>query len=389
MTPEAYLARVQTLLPVVRERASYAEHLRRLPDTTWHDFQAAGLFRALQPGRYGGYELDPVTFYQAVIDLGTVCGSSAWILAILGAHNWYLGLFPPQAQKDVWHTDTSVQLSTSLSPTGHVERVDGGYRLHGRWSFSSGCDFCQWAILGGVMPPLQAGEPSESRTFLVPRCDYTIEDNWHVLGLCGTGSKDLVVTEAVVPAYRTLSYRETFDLRHPGTAVNASPLYRLPFGTVFFYALAAPAIGVALGAIQTFREQASVRLSVRGDGRVAEDPFIQLCLAEAAATVSAAHDRLLHNFAELMHLLRAGHEIPLTQRARYRWDAAQAVAWCVQAVDRLFAASGGRAIFVDHPIQRAFRDVHAIQAHAGNNTEKAAAIFGRSEFSLPPVDLRF
>ena len=291
----------------MRERASYAEHLRRLPDATWHDFQAAGLFRALQPGRYGGYELDPVTFYQAVIDLGTVCGSSAWILAILGAHNWF-GLFPPQAQKDVWHTDTSVQLSTSLSPTGHVERLDGGYRLHGRWSFSSGCDLCQWAILGGVMPPLQAGEPSESRTFLVPRCDYTIEDNWHVLGLCGTGSKDLVVTEAVVPAYRTLSYRETFDLRHPGTAVNASPLYRLPFGTVFFYALAAPAIGVALGAIQTFREQASVRLSVRGDGRVAEDPFIQLCLAEAAATVSAAHDRLLHNFAELMHLLRAGHD---------------------------------------------------------------------------------
>jgi 3-hydroxy-9,10-secoandrosta-1,3,5(10)-triene-9,17-dione monooxygenase len=158
---------------------------------------------------------------------------------------------------------------------------------------------------------------------------------------------------------------------------------------VFFYALAAPAIGVALGALQAFREQSGVRLSVRGDGRVAEDPFIQLCLAEAAATVSAAHDRLLHNFAALMHLLRTGREIPLTQRARYRWDAAQAVAWCVQAVDRLFAASGGRAIFVDHPIQRAFRDVHAIRAHAGNNTEKAAAVFGRAEFSLPPVDLRF
>jgi 3-hydroxy-9,10-secoandrosta-1,3,5(10)-triene-9,17-dione monooxygenase len=194
--------------------------------------------------------------------------------------------------------------------------VDGGFRLQGRWSFSSGCDFCQWAILGGVVPPLQAGEPPESRTFLVPRSEYTIEDNWHVLGLCGTGSKDLVVTEALVPAYRTLSYRETFALQHPGTTVNTAPLYRLPFGAVFFYALAAPAIGVALGALQTFREQSGVRLSVRGDGRVAEDPFIRLCLAEAAATVSAAHDRLLHNFAELMRLLRAGHEIPLTRRAR-------------------------------------------------------------------------
>ena len=389
MTPEAYLARVQAVLPAVRARAPYAEHLRRLPDETWHAFQAAGLFRALQPARYGGYELDPGTFYQAVIDMGTVCGSTAWILAILGAHNWLLGLFPPQAQEDVWHADTSVQIATSLSPTGHIERVDGGFRLHGRWSFSSGCDFCQWAILGGVVPPLQAGEPPESLAFLVPRSAYMIEDNWHVLGLCGTGSKDLVVAEAVVPAYRTFSYRDAFDLRHPGTTVNAAPLYRLPFGTVFFSALAAPAIGVALGALQTFQEQANARVSVRGDGRVAEDPFIQLCLAEGTATVSAAHERLLHTFAELMHLLRAGHEIPLTRRARARWDAAQAVAWCVQAVDRLFAASGGRAIFVDHPIQRAFRDVHAIRAHAGNHTEKAAVLFGRAAFSLPPVDLRF
>ena len=130
MTPEAYLARVQTLLPAVRARVSYAEHLRRLPEETWHAFQAAGLLRALQPGRYGGYELDPGTFYQAVIDLGTVCGSSAWILAILGVHNWYLGLFPPQAQEDVWHADTSVQIATSLSPTGHVGNA---------WTAASAC----------------------------------------------------------------------------------------------------------------------------------------------------------------------------------------------------------------------------------------------------------
>ena len=154
-------------------------------------------------------------------------------------------------------------------------------------------------------------------------------------------------------------------------------------------ALAAPAIGVALGALHTFQEQTGVRLSVRGDGRMAEDPFIQLCLAEATAPVAAAHDRLRHNCATLMHLLRAGDAIPLTQRARCRWDAAQAVAWCVQAVDHLFAASGGRAIFDDHPLQRAFRDIQAIRAHAGNNTAKAAAVFGRAEFSLPPVDLRF
>jgi 3-hydroxy-9,10-secoandrosta-1,3,5(10)-triene-9,17-dione monooxygenase len=389
MTPEAYLDRARALLPTLRERAVYAEQLRRLPDETVKEFQEAGLFRALQPQRYGGYELDPGTFYRAVIELGTVCGSSAWLLGVVGIHSWQLGLFHPQAQDDVWHEDTSTLLSTSLAPTGTVERVDGGFRLHGRWSFSSGCDFCQWAVLGGLVPPQCEGEPPEACTFLVPRRDYTIDDNWYVMGLCGTGSKDIVVEEAFVPAYRTLTYVDMFHLRYPGTAVNDAPLYRLPFGSVFPYAIATPAIGAARGALHTFRDQAQLRVSVRDNARVAEDPFLQFRLAEAAAEVDAGQDRALRNFEEMMRLARAGQEIPLAYRARYRWDAAKVVDWSIQAVDRLLEASGGRVVFLNNPIQRAWRDVHAMRAHVGNNPEKAAAVFGRSEFGLPPQDFRF
>jgi 3-hydroxy-9,10-secoandrosta-1,3,5(10)-triene-9,17-dione monooxygenase len=389
MTPEEYLQRTRALLPALRERAPHIEHLRRLPDETFKEFQEAGLFRALQPKRYGGYELDPGVFFQAGIDIGTVCGSSAWILTVVGVHNWQLALFPPQAQEDVWHEDSSVQISSALAPTGTVERVDGGFRLRGRWSFSSGCDFCQWVVLGGIVPPTQESQPPDLRSFLVPRGDYTIDDNWHVIGLCGTGSKDIVVEDAFVPEYRTHSYLDAFYLRNPGTAVNTAPLYRLPFGIVFPYALVAPAIGVALGALQGFREHTRTRVSPRDKSMVAEDPFIQFRLADAAAEVDAAHDRLLHNFEAMMRLARAEQEIPLESRARYRWDAAKATTWCVQAVDRLFEASGGRAIFLQNPIQRAWRDVHAIRAHAGNNPDKAALIFGRSEFGLPPQELRF
>jgi 3-hydroxy-9,10-secoandrosta-1,3,5(10)-triene-9,17-dione monooxygenase len=389
VTPEEYLARVRALLPALRERTARAEQLRRLPDETFVDFQEAGLFRALQPRRYGGYELDPDVFYRAVMEVGTACGSSAWILGVIGVHNWHLAIFPPQAQEDVWGKDTSIQLSTSLAPTGTVQQVDGGFRLSGRWSFSSGCDFCQWAVLGGLVPSAEGGQPPDARVFLMPRSDYVIDDNWHVMGLCATGSKDIVVNDAFVPEYRTHSYADAFHLKHPGTAINGAPLYRLPFGLVFANGITAPAIGAALGALEAFREQSLKRVSLRDQSRVAEDPFTQYRLAEAAAAIGAARDRVLGNFVEMMRLVRAGEEIPLTARARYKWDAGKAIDWSVAAVDKLFEASGGRGIFLDNPIQRAWRDVHAMRAHAGNNPERAAFVFSRSEFGLPPQDIRF
>jgi 3-hydroxy-9,10-secoandrosta-1,3,5(10)-triene-9,17-dione monooxygenase len=389
MTPEEYLQRVRALIPAIRERALPAERLRRLPEETFAEFQEAGLFRCLQPKRYGGFELDPGTLYQAVMEIGAVCGSTAWILGVIGIHNWHLALFAPQAQDDVWGKDTGIQVSTSLAPTGTVTRVDGGFRLRGRWSFSSGCDFCQWAALGGLVPPLGDGDAPDMRTFLVPRSDYTIDDTWYAVGLCGTGSKDVVVDDAFVPEYRTHSYRDAFYLTNPGAAVNDAPLYRLPFGLVFPACISSPAIGVALGALEAFRDQTTIRISPRDRSRVAEDPFAQLALAEAAAEVTAARDRLLGNFAEAMRTVRDGTALSLAQRARYRWDTAKAVDRSVRAVDRLFEASGGRGVFLDNPIQRAWRDVHAIRAHAGNNLERAAFVFGRSEFGLPPVDFRF
>ncbi len=389
MTPDEFLGRVRALLPAVRERARRAEELRRLPDDTLADFQEAGLFRALQPQRWGGYELDPGVFYQAVAEVASMCGSSGWVFGVIGVHNWHLALFDPRAQQDVWGEDTSVLLSTSLAPTGTVERVPGGFRLKGRWSFSSGCDFCQWVVLGGVVPPGKGGEPPDSRVFLVPRSAYRIEDNWYVIGLSGSGSKDIVVDEAIVPEYRTHSYEDAFHLRHPGTEINDAPLYRLPFALIFRYGITSPAIGAARGALDAFRAQTGRRVNVMDKSRAAEDPFMQMRLAEAAAEVDAAHDRMLAIFAEMMACARAGREIPLESRARYRWDGGKAIDWSVRAVDRLFEASGGRALFLANPIQRAWRDVHAMRAHAGNNPERAAAVFARAELGLPPTDNRF
>ena len=389
MTRDEFLGRVRALVPAVRERAAEAEALRRMPDETFADFQEGGLFRAMQPKRWGGFELDPGVFYQGVTEIGAACGSTGWLFAVFGAHNWHMGLFAPQAQEDVWGEDQSIQLSTSLAPTGKVERVTGGFYVSGRWSFSSGCDHCRWVVLGGLAPPVEPGAPPDLRTFLLPRRDYAIEDNWRVMGLSGTGSKDILVEGTFVPEYRTHSYLDAFRLQNPGMALNDAPLYRLPFGLVFSYTLSAAAIGVASGALASFREQQRRRVNIRDRSKASEDPFTQLRLAESAAEIDAAHDRMLANFAEMMRLARAGAEIPLDFRARVRWDCGKATNWSMQAVDRLMAAAGGGGIFLDNPIQRAWRDIHAMQAHASNNLERAAAIYGRSEFGLPPTDIRF
>ena len=151
MTSKEFIDRARALVPSVRARARQAEQLRRLPEETFREFQDAGLFRALQPARFGGFELDPASFYEAVIALGTACASSAWVLAVLGVHQWHIALFPPRAQEEVWGQDPGAVASSSYPPTGKVERVAGGFRLSGRWSFSSGCDYTDWALLGGVV----------------------------------------------------------------------------------------------------------------------------------------------------------------------------------------------------------------------------------------------
>jgi 3-hydroxy-9,10-secoandrosta-1,3,5(10)-triene-9,17-dione monooxygenase len=386
MDREQYLGRVRALVPALRERALACEALRRLPDETLEDFQANGLLRALQPKSFGGFELDPWTFYQGVMEVSSACASSGWVLGVVGVHDWQLGLFAEQAQRDVWGEDTSVQISSSYAPTGKAERVAGGFRLSGRWSFSSGCDLCDWVFLGAVAP---GDEPvPDVRTFLLPRRDYVIDDNWRVSGLCGTGSKDIVVGDAFVPEYRTHRMVDGFRCKSPGQSLNGGPLYRLSFGCMFSNAIAVPAIGAARGALELFRTQTRSRVSPLDRSKIAEDPAVQSRVADAAAEIDAAYAALERDWRELWAYAEAGAGIPLPPRVRCRADSSRAVARCVRAVDRLFEAAGGRAIFLDNPLQRVFRDVHAMRAHAFLNPDKGARLFGRFDLApeSPPSD---
>jgi len=377
MDDEAYLRSARQSAQAIRARATECESLRRLPDETLADYRDSGLMRALQPRRWGGFELGPLTFYQAVAEVAAACPSSAWFLSVVGVHNWQLGLFPEQAQRDVWGEDSSVLISSSYAPTGKVERVDGGFRLSGRWSFSSGCDHCQWVFLGGVAPG--DGPTPDMRTFLLPRSDYRIIDNWFVAGLAGTGSKDIVVEDAFVPEHRTHRFVDAYMFQSPGQAVNSGWLYRLPFGCLFAFAISVPAIGAAQGALAAYRSYMQAKVAAYDGSKVADDPFAQRRLSEAAVEIAAAEAEVHDTWKTMSAQAAAGDSIALGARARARWSAANLVLRGVRAVDLLFEASGGRALFLDNPMQRYFRDVHAMRAHALNNPDRASQVFGHAE----------
>ncbi len=374
---DALVACARELAPVLAARAPEADALRRLPFETSADFERAGFFRMLQPSRWGGYEVDPRTFFDVQAIVAAACPSSAWVLGVVGVHNWQLALFPKEAQADVWGDDPDTRISSSYAPTGKVVRVEGGYQVSGRWSFSSGCDHCRWVFLGGMVPPEGEGKPPEMRTFLLPRDDYRIDDNWHVAGLKATGSKDIVVEDAFVPEHRTHRFLDGFKRESPGNAVNPAPLYRLPFGQVFVRSVSTSAIGIARGAIDTYRAVARGRISA-GDGvtKIAEEAAVQLVCATAEATIDEARLVLHRNMDEMMALVRAGEDIPLERRVQFRHDSSRAVARCVAAVDDLFTQSGGRAIFLGSPILRYFLDAHAARAHYANNPDKPGRNYG-------------
>jgi 3-hydroxy-9,10-secoandrosta-1,3,5(10)-triene-9,17-dione monooxygenase len=380
------VAAVEDLLPVLRERAQETEDRRSLSPRTVQELEDAGVFRLLQPARWGGYEADPATFLGVIRSISSACGSTGWVSSVVSVHNWQLALFTDQAQQDIWGEDSNTRASSSYAPTGRALTVEGGYELDGRWSFSSGCDHATWVLLGGIVTDAE-DKPVDFCTFLVPRTDYAIEDVWDTVGLRGTGSNDIVVEKIFVPAHRALSFNDTAKCQGPGQELNTAPLYRIPYGSLFPYAITTPILGMATGAYEAHVEymQTRVRASFKGV-KAAQDPHSQVRVADAAGEIDSAWLALEHNFRELMDYASRGEKLPMRLRARIRRDQVRGTASAIHAVDRLFENSGGRALAVGTPIQRFWRDAHAGRVHAINDVERGLQMFGTFEFGMPIAD---
>jgi 3-hydroxy-9,10-secoandrosta-1,3,5(10)-triene-9,17-dione monooxygenase len=367
------LERASALVPVLKERAAQAELLRQVPPDSIQDLLGSGLIRVANPDRFGGVELDIDTVFDISSELGRGCASTAWCYSVWTAHNWWLGHFPERCQEEYFETGPDTLLSSGLNPSGGTaERVLGGFRVSGRWRFSSGCDAASWVMVA-------CGPGAEERVWLMlPRADWDVDDTWFAAGLRGSGSKDVVVRDVFVPEHRTLNPTYAGDGERTGWELHKRPSYGVPVKVFIEWAVAAPIIGMAQGVVDEF----TASVVADPSGRAASSVATQLRLAEASAEVDAA--RTLHRGRVREILDRAGQDgaFPPLERGLLVRDAAFVVTLCVQAANRLYAASGSRAVMDSEPIQRLHRDIHAASHHAALRWETAAEKFGRLAFGL-------
>lgn len=371
---EMLLRNAEALQPTLRKRIVDAEAERILPAETIEDFHRAGFWRMLQPKRYGGLEVHPNTFFDVQMKVAEACSSTSWVLGVVAVHNWQLALFDPQAQEDVWGDNPEALISSSYAPTGTVKRVEGGFEISGRWSFSSGSDHCDWVFLGGFVPVDEG--PPDMRTFLVPKSDYRLDDVWHTMALKGTGSKDVVIDKAFVPEHRTHKMSDGFRCKNPGNALNPAALYKIPFGQIFTRSVSTTAVGIARGALEFYKSVTATKVGAADGSKAAADPSAQMACARAASAIDAAELVLHRNFEEMMDYAARGEAFPMERRVAWRWDSSEVVGKMVQVVDELFTLCGARALFTDSPMHRYFCDIHGARAHYANRPESSGRNYG-------------
>jgi 3-hydroxy-9,10-secoandrosta-1,3,5(10)-triene-9,17-dione monooxygenase len=377
---EELVARARALAPKLRERAVRAERDRNIPQESVDEFIEAGLIHTLQPKRWGGYEHDHEVAFDIAVELGkSTCGSSAWCLNYLADHACMLALFPEEAQHDVWSRNNAACIATSAAPTGKVAPAAGGYRLDGRWSWCSGLRHSQWIMIGGLVQRPGEDHP-DMRLYLVPVAELKQDDTWYCAGLRASGSNTAVLDNVFVPEHRSVSFSVLREGCSPGSKVNANPMYRAPFIALHSYALLGPVLGVARGGYAEFVQWTRQRYLTYTQLAIAQHVPVQIRVAEIAAQIDAAELLARRAFATA----RADYAgMPLATRTLLRRDFTYALRVLREALDDLVKISGSSGLMDDNPVQRCWRDAHAISSHVVMNWDVPAENFGRTEFGLP------
>jgi 3-hydroxy-9,10-secoandrosta-1,3,5(10)-triene-9,17-dione monooxygenase len=372
------MRRAREIVPTLRERAQRAEDARMLLRDNEQLLHETGLFRFHQPKAFGGMELDFVAIVDIPAELARGCPSTAWNVANVACHHWILGYYEPATQHEVWDATPDALIASSIAlAAGRGRKADGGFIVNGRWPFSSAVDNSDWNMLAVTVYDDDGKTPVDWRLCLVPKSDYAIVDTWYAMGMAGTGSKDVAVSELFVPERRALALKLCRGgLEHPGAALNPGPLFRIPIVAASSHPLAPAAVGAAEGAYELFLATMAKRAGTYTGARVAEFQAVQIKVARARCLIDAAH-QLLRSSAIAFHTAAERNEVPdLETKLRFRAQSALAVGQAREAVETLWSCYGAQGLYTSDPLQRHLRDVLAMGQHFSFNFDIAGAAYG-------------
>jgi 3-hydroxy-9,10-secoandrosta-1,3,5(10)-triene-9,17-dione monooxygenase len=375
MDEVSLLGQARALVPLLKERAAAANAARDIVPETIADFHRIGILRIIQPRRFGGLQLRFSLFSQIVEILTEGCASTGWVYAVLGEHQWLLAAYPLQAQIDIWGDEPRAVASSSLAPRATAERIGNGWRLSGLYPFSSGSTHASWAIIGAFLG--KAGDPASIAYLLVPFSEIEIVDDWHVLGLAGTGSRSLKLHDVFVPEHRCVLLSDLLAGTVPGAAVHADyPLVHAPRGLMVNYSL--PPVAITLGRNALAVATATIRGRVsRGVTQMAATEFVQVTVGEAAAAIDAACLTMWRGREAAEALIATGEPIPQEFVLRTRRNMTHAQHQVQWAVERLVEVCGARAVYDAEPLAVIRRDVLTVLTHAVANRQAAMGAWGR------------
>ncbi len=378
------VARAAGLVAALRSRATEAEQLRRLPDANVAALREAGLLKVLQPRRYDGYQLSLHTHVDTVAAIARGCGSTAWCMGVIHAHSWLMGSFPQAAQEETYGAKSDTIISAVIAPRGKATPTDGGYVLNGFWPFASGCQHSSWLLLGAQVLD-RGGATVDEADLLVPTAEIAIRDDWNVVGLRGTGSCSIVAKDVFVPRHRYLSLPGLIQGKTPGAALHEGSLYKSAAVPVLVLALAPAALGMAEAALEAFQERLPGReIAYTNHVIQRESPTTHRQIAEAATKIHVARLLLHRCVDDIEAAAERGAMMEFARRARIRMDCAYAVRECLDATEALFLACGGSGIGEANPVQRAWRDLHAVNMHGALALETNEEMYGRVLLGLEP-----
>lgn len=383
-TAASVFAKIEDLADVFSANADLSEDMGRLSDATAQALKQTGVMRMLQPREFGGMETHPCDYLKAVLEIGVRDGSAGWVSGVVGVHPHELAHGHRQMQEEVWGQDPDTWVASPYAPFGRAVPTEGGYRFTGRWSYSSGTDHCQWVMIGGLIAD-EDGTVTDPvvKHFVLPRGDYEIvEGSWDVMGLKGTGSKDLVARSVFVPWYRvidTVGITEGTGGHDPSRQEN--PLYRMPRNIMFSGVITGGTLALAKGTLVAFIAYAQNRESRMG--KASTDPVLLATLGAAAADIDVSILSLLHDTERIYDICAAGRIPTLEERAEVRRNQVRASHRAVAAADSIFKIAGGHAIYRVSSLQRHWRDAQTALHHVSNQEAPIYNAWGLNLFGHP------